>query len=156
MGRRPYSPKVVAEKQKQFLEAYEKYGTVRNACKAIGISRSPTYEKWMTNNVQDFKTRLTTARESFREMLEDIALDRIRAQGPKDNPVLLITMLNANWPEKYRSQASVSDSTAKDLLKEWRTRSKNTPAKKEKDDTDSELTPTQQAEEILKGRKGTR
>ena len=46
-----------------------------------------------------------------------MALERVRAQKPSDSPILLITLLNANLPEKYRPNVVVSDdTTAKQLL----------------------------------------
>jgi len=49
-----------------------------------------------------------------------MALERVRAQKPGDNPSLLITLLAANWPDKYRPNAIAiaiaSNDTAKEVI----------------------------------------
>ena len=43
------------------------------------------------------------------------------------SPVLAITLLNANLPNKYRPAAIMQEETARDLLKEWRRAAQNAP-----------------------------
>jgi hypothetical protein len=45
----------------------------------------------------------------------------------KKVPVLAITLLNANLPNKYRPAAIVQDETARDLLREWRKAARENP-----------------------------
>ena len=47
-------------------------------------------------------------------------------QDAKANPVLLITLLNANLPNKYRPTVVMNDDTAKDVLSQLRTIAKDT------------------------------
>jgi len=55
------------------------------------------------------------------EMLEGIALDRVRNPDKnRGSDVLLLGLLNANLPSKYRPQFAMSEDSAKDLILEWR------------------------------------
>tara|TARA_R110002020_G_scaffold444848_1_gene656485 strand:- start:62 stop:418 length:357 start_codon:yes stop_codon:yes gene_type:complete len=83
--------------------------------------------KWQSNNEFGFTERFEDADILFCENLEQLALDRVKMQDAKANPVLLITLLNANLPQKYRPTVVMSDDTAKDVLKELRTIAKETP-----------------------------
>ena len=84
-------------------------------------------------------------------MLQDLAVNRVKDQGPKDNPVLLITLLNAHWAEKYRPKESGVDETAKDTLKVLRDKFKVVRRTEEKEE--SPRTPQEQVEDILRGKK---
>jgi hypothetical protein len=81
-------------------------------------------------------------------MLQDMAVERVKAQKPGDNPVLLIALLNAHWAEKYRPNAVVSEDVAKEVLAEWRKQRKEERAKQR------EASAVEQAEEILEHRGG--
>ena len=62
------------------------------------------------------------AMQGFREHLETVAMDRIAdPQGNRGSDVLLLGMLNAAWPDKYRPRGEPVDDTALDILKELRT-----------------------------------
>ena len=63
-----------------------------------------------------FRARLAEAHDRFSDRLETIAHRRVELQKPNDNPVLLITLLNANRPEKYRPSATPVDETVKSVL----------------------------------------
>jgi len=54
--------------------------------------------------------------DRFSDRLEAIAHNRVELQKPNDNPLLLITLLNANRPEKYQPSAPPVDETAKSVL----------------------------------------
>tara|TARA_Y100000401_G_scaffold115888_1_gene120443 strand:- start:1328 stop:1804 length:477 start_codon:yes stop_codon:yes gene_type:complete len=145
-------PDDIKARQDAFLALYAEVGSIRAASKELGVNRR-TPMRWIENNVQGFKERFEDAKHNFREMLQDLAVSRVKDQGPKDNPVLLITLLNAHWADKYRPQTTVVDDTAKEVLSEMRKRfkdSKNT----ESEDTSTELTAHEQVENILKGKKG--
>ena len=47
-------------------------------------------------------------------------------QDAKSNPVLLIALLNANLPEKYRPTVVMNDDTAKSVMSELRKLAKET------------------------------
>jgi predicted YcjX-like family ATPase len=60
-------------------------------------------------------------KRSFAESLEGIALDRVKNPDKgKGSDVLLITLLNANMPAKYRPQVAMNEDYAKELIFEWR------------------------------------
>tara|TARA_R100000789_G_C2882177_1_gene114854 strand:- start:22 stop:387 length:366 start_codon:yes stop_codon:yes gene_type:complete len=90
--------------------------------------------KWMKANEFGFFERLEDADILFCENLEQLALERVRSQDAKANPVLLITLLNANLPAKYRPTVVMSDDTAKDVLSELRKLSKDAVSKSDDDD----------------------
>ena len=106
-------------KQDAFLVAFGEVGTVLSACAATGVPRS-TYYGWIENNTYEFKAKKDVAWEIFREYLQDIALQRIKGQGPKDNPVLLMSYLNAFIPEYFKRDSSSTDSNAKEVMAELR------------------------------------
>ena len=88
-------------RQKTFLAVYRETGSVRKSCDAMELKR-PTVDSWIHRDLYGFKDQFRQALEDFREYLQDLAIGRVQDQKPNDNPVLLITLLNAHWPEKYR------------------------------------------------------
>ena len=105
--------------QDVFLTAYSLVGSLRKACDGIDLPRA-TVRSWIHTDSHGFKARFKESQEVFREFLEDIALERVKNQKPNDNPVLLITLLNANYPEKYRRDAYHTDNAAKEIMGEWK------------------------------------
>ena len=144
------APEDVKARQDFFMTLYSELGSIRAAAKEMGINRK-TVNRWIKGDVQGFKERFEESKYDFREMLQDLAVNRVKEQSPKDNPVLLIALLNAHWAEKYRPQVTSVDDTAKEVLGEMRDRFK---AMKKVDDSEetSEVTPQQQVEDILKGK----
>lgn len=61
--------------------------------------------------------RFIVAKNSFADKLENMALLRVEQQKPSDNPTLLIAMLNANRPEKYRPVAGLINEAEDEGLK---------------------------------------
>lgn len=112
-------PEDVISRQDLFLESYKSRGSVRSAVKGINIGRTQVYS-WLSSDTHGFRERFEFAKHDFRDMLEDIALDRVVEQKVSDNPTLLIALLNANLPEKYRPQSIQTDETAKEVIKELR------------------------------------
>tara|TARA_R100000306_G_C4252312_1_gene81052 strand:- start:8 stop:484 length:477 start_codon:yes stop_codon:yes gene_type:complete len=124
--------------QDAFIAAYGECGTVRTACTGAQVSRSTVY-RWIDDNLYGFKDKYHAAQEVFKEYLQDLAVERVKGQGPKDNPVLLITMMNAFIPEKFRRDSQGADSISKEImaeLKRWRKESgkKVNTARSEEDD----------------------
>ena len=78
--------------------------------------------RWEQENLYGFKDKKLEAYQVFKEYLQDLALERVKSQSPKDNPVLLLSMMNAFIPEFNRNnKGDVSE--AKELLSElkrWR------------------------------------
>ena len=143
-------PEDVKARQDLFLSLYSELGSIRAAAKEMNISRrTPT--RWIKDDIQGFKERFEEAKFNFREMLQDIAVNRVKEQGSKDNPVLLIALLNAHWAEKYRPQTTSVDDTAKEVLSDLRDRFKVIKKVEETEET-SDISPQQQVEDILKGK----
>ena len=143
-------PEDVKARQDLFLGLYSEMGSIRAAAKEMNISRrTPT--RWIKDDIQGFKERFEEAKFNFREMLQDIAVNRVKEQGSKDNPVLLIALLNAHWAEKYRPQTTSVDDTAKEVLSDLRDRFKVIKKVEETEDT-NEVSPQQQVENILTGK----
>jgi hypothetical protein len=105
--------------QDAFLAAYVFAGSIKKASEAVDISRY-TVSGWISKDVQGFRVRFEGAKDDFKEYLQDMAVDRVKSQKPGDNPVLLITLLNAHWPEKYRKTGSSADGSAKEVMGEWK------------------------------------
>ena len=113
------NPDLVLARQDAFLVAYGEAGTLRAACDAADVGRS-TITDWNRSDAHGFKAKYATAKELFREHLQDLAFGRVQQQKPNDNPVLLITLLNAHWPEKYRRDGNVVTNEVKEMMVEWK------------------------------------
>ena len=108
-----------AKRKAIFLSAYEEWGTIKKACEVAGISREG-YKNWHTGDLE-FVKQLEFMKESFAESLEVLALERV--QNPDKNrgsDVLLLGLLNANMPAKYRPSIAIDQDSAKELITEWR------------------------------------
>jgi len=111
----------VARKKKQeiFLAALSEWGTLR---KALHLSKLAydTYKTWHARDYE-FAKRCEEARFSFAETLEELALERVlNPDKSRGSDLLLIALLNANNPKKYRPQLQMSDESSKELINEWR------------------------------------
>jgi hypothetical protein len=136
-GRNNAQRKEDSRKRKEiFLNAYEEHGTIRSACAAAGIERN-TYTYWQVHDMV-FAKEMGSRKQAFGEKLEEIALDRVQNPGPgKGGDILVLGLLNANLPSKYRPQFAMSEDTAKDLIIEWRKAAKD--MKKEAAEKPAEL-----------------
>lgn len=105
--------------QEAFLSAFALVGSVKKACEAVGVQRQ-VVSGWSVGNKLGFKDRYASAREDFRESLQDLAVSRVKEQAPGDNPALLIKLLEAHWPDKYRRAGYLTDGTAKEMIEGWR------------------------------------
>jgi hypothetical protein len=108
------------EKRKEiFLEVFEEWGTVKKGCEAAGVTREAY--SWWNKTDPDFAKRVDLTRQSFAESLEAIALDRVKNPDKnRGSDVLLLGLLNANLPAKYRPSVAVDQDSAKELITEWR------------------------------------
>jgi hypothetical protein len=111
-----------ADKEKRkalFLKAYEEWGTVRGAVKVAQVVRS-TFDKWVQDD-PEFMREVDKAKRAFGEYLEELALERVKNPDKnRGSDVLLLGLLNANLPQKFRPQIAMSEDSAKDLIVEWR------------------------------------
>mgnify|MGYP003140936028 CR=1 FL=1 len=138
-----------------FLAAYEEWGTVKKGCEAAGVTRK-AYEKWNERD-PDFTRSVDLVRQSFAESLEAIALERVKnPDKSRGSDVLLLGLLNANMPAKYRPSVAVDQDSAKDLIREWRKASqavlKNTPVVEGSPDADLPVSVEKTLAEILEKR----
>ena len=116
-----------------FLTAFEEWGTVKKGCDAAGIHRN-TYLWWLGSD-PDFTRSVDLMRQSFAESLEAIALERVRDPDKnRGSDVLLLGLLNANMPAKYRPSVAVDQDSAKDLIREWRKASQSVLANSPKEE----------------------
>lgn len=95
--------------RKKFLDALEKGYSVSRACREADIDVR-TAKKWRSDD-QDFADDWDEALESGTDALEDKARDR----AMKDSDSLMVTLLKARRPEKYRERSSVEHSGQLDL-----------------------------------------
>ena len=125
-----------AKRKLDFLEAFEEWGTVRRGCEMAGVSRD-SYTWWQRTD-PEFSRSVDLARQSFAESLESIALDRVKNPDKnRGSDVLLLVLLNANMPAKFRPSIAVDQDSAKELITEWRKASQaviaNSPKKENQD-----------------------
>ena len=108
-------------KQKsRFLKKFKEIKTVYSTCEAVGIPRRTVYQ-WLKDDI-DFKTDFEDIRLGVGEQLESIAfrlVEKMEADQEYGKPLLLITMLNANLPGKYR-QADTTSEESKQLMEDFR------------------------------------
>jgi len=134
----------IVEKQRRdrmssFLGAYAECGTIRKACRVVGVDRKTVYN-WLRADVEGFKELFELANHSYRESLEDMARERLEnPQGNRGSDVLLISQLNARWPERYRANTEGRDQSAKEALQEIRDMHKAWKAKLEAESVEGEL-----------------
>ena len=108
-----------ARRKVMFLRVFEEWGTIRKACDTTGIPRG-TYNRWHSED-PEFSRDVDVARQAFAESLEEIALDRVRNPDKgKGTDILLLGLLNANMPQKFRPQIAMNEDSAKELIIEWR------------------------------------
>ena len=118
--------------QDAFLAAHGEVGTIRKACVAASVSRSTVY-RWIDDNLYGFKDKYDVSLAIFKEYLQDLALERIKGQGPKDNPVLLLAYLNEIMSE----------------LKRWRKESEKIRDKENIEEIDARKNAIDEVEKIL-------
>jgi hypothetical protein len=140
-----------AKRKEVFLAAYEEWGTIKKACELTGITRDG-YKNWQSGD-PEFVRRLDSMRQSFAESLEGLALERVRNPDKnRGSDVLLIGLLNANMPQKYRPQFAMSEDSAKELITEWRKAAKEVGKNRGEEPERLPVTVEQTLSEILERR----
>ena len=112
-----------------FLKEYAKSKTVSSAVTKLKISRDTVYD-WFKQD-PEFKQEFDDAKLAVGEGLESKAfqlIDNMVEKGDYGSPVLLITMLNAHLPERYKQTDTTNDSS-KQLISEFRKMAKDKKAK---------------------------
>lgn len=124
--------------QNKFLKAYGECGVIKYACIAAGIDRS-TYYDWRDND-QEFRERLPDKKSEAIDTLEYAAYvqsvlgteepvvsagkvmynkDGTPCMVRRYSPQLLITLLKANNPEKYKEKQQIEHSGSLTIKTEW-------------------------------------
>ena len=106
-------------RQEAVLRGYEALGNLTAACESAGVSRR-TADHWRRVDALGFADRLANAQGGFGDRLEALAWDQVQRMKPGQNPTLLICLLNATLPNKYRPAVQVDPVTARDTLAELR------------------------------------
>ena len=104
----------------RFLKKFKEIKTIYSTCEAIGLPRRTVY-LWLKED-PEFKADFEDIRLGVGEELESIAFQLVNKMAEKEDyskPVLLITMLNANLPGKYRSTDTTSEDS-KQLMEDFR------------------------------------
>ena len=112
-----------------FLKEYAKSKTVSSAVTKLKVSRDTVYD-WFKQD-PEFKQEFDDAKLAVGEGLESKAfqlIDNMVEKGDYGRPVLLITMLNAHLPERYKQTDTTNDSS-KQLISEFRKMAKDKKAK---------------------------
>jgi len=142
-------------RQAAFLKVYSSGASVREATKAAETTRKAV-SGWIKDDRNGFAKLYDEAQADFKDSLIERAMSRLKDQKSSDSPILLITMLNAYIPEKFRPNVIPTEEVAKETMTELRNLSKKafktTPAERE---TPMESkSPLQQVEDILLAKKG--
>jgi hypothetical protein len=104
------------DRQQTFLRLFGELGRIGDAARGVGMNRQAHYD-WLREDAQGYRGKWELAQAEWREGLESRAMARIDdPQGNRGSDVLLLAMLNAAWPDKYRPGVVVVDDTAKELI----------------------------------------
>ena len=122
------------EKQKDklkadFIEQFKKSRTISSAVSSLPINRDTIYS-WFKQD-PDFKQEFDDEKLAVGEGLESKAcqvIDKMVEKGDYGRPVLLITMLNAHLPERYKQSDNTGDDS-RQLISEFRKMAREKKAK---------------------------
>jgi len=145
--------KETKSKQDIFLRIFSEGAQIKSAALGANISRRQV-RRWVSDDKFGFAAKYDVAREDFKDHLIGMAMTRLETQPT--NTLLLLAMLNAYIPEKFKPTTGSSEEVAKDTIRELRTLAKNAfeakPAAKEEM---TERSAMEQVEEIILQKKGT-
>jgi len=126
-----YLANVTDPRQHAFLVAYPFYGSIVGTAEACGIPVGTCY-RWVNpsgttyKGMQEFHEGFEQAKKAFGDTLEKLAWSRVTdPTGNRGSDVLLLALLNANMPSKYRPNVVLTDDTAKQVLSELRSMARN-------------------------------
>ena len=115
-----YTDKQKESMKELFLQEYKISRTVSSAVSKLEVNRDTIYE-WFKQD-PEFKQNFDDEKLAIGEGLESTAftlIDKILEKGDYGRPVLLITMLNAHLPERYKQTDNTSDDS-RQLISEFR------------------------------------
>ena len=101
--------------QNSFLRPYANNRTKATSARVACIGRSTVYW-WEKKDHLGFKARLAEAEEAYCNMLEDKATALAMELKPGQNSLILVTLLNANMPDKYRPNSVLPSETMTETL----------------------------------------
>ena len=138
-------------RQEQVLEGFSALGNLTAACEAAGVARK-TAEHWRRTDALGFAGRLEAARGGFGDRLESLAWSLVKKMKPGSNPTLLICLLNATLPGRYRVQTAIDPATARDTLSELRQLAASSPGAAAEEERDPAAEAVAEAERLLGAR----
>lgn len=149
-----HSEKTILWQQETFLKTFAEGASVRSSARIASISRN-TLAKWVETDKNGFAKLYDQAQADFKDGLIETAMARIKEQSPKDSPLLLITMLNAYIPERFRPNTIATEEVAKETISELRKLSKQAfeAHPREKEEEMASKSPLEQVEELLTAKK---
>ena len=100
-------------RQDTFCNVYAQVGTISAAAKSCAIDPSTIYA-WAHSDSYGFKKKFEQAKQSFADSLESLAFERVQTRDTND--VLLITLLNAHKPDKYRPNTQNNNEQASEVI----------------------------------------
>ena len=115
-----YTDKQKESMKELFLQEYKISRTVSSAVSKLEVNRDTIYE-WFKQD-PEFKQNFDDEKLAIGEGLESTAftlIDKMLEKGDYGRPVLLITMLNAHLPERYKQTDNTSDDS-RQLISEFR------------------------------------
>jgi len=115
-----FSDKEKVDLKKKFLKKFNQTRTISSAVSGLPVGRNSIYE-WFKED-SEFKQSFDDAKLAVGESLESTAftlIDRMLESGDYSRPLLLITMLNAHLPERYRANDNTGEDS-KQLISEFR------------------------------------
>ena len=115
-----YTDKQKEKIKKQFLDEYKKQRTISSAISGLKVNRDTIYE-WFKQD-PEFKQRFDEEKIAVGESLESNAfrlIDEMMVENDYKRPLLLITMLNAHLPERYKQSDNTGDDS-RQLISEFR------------------------------------
>ena len=109
-ARATYDAKTLAS-QNAFLAAFTHCGSITLAASAVGLHPATVRDSWVKNDALGFQARFHNAQAEFADYLEQLALKRVENptnNGRTGSDVLLMGLLNANHPTKWRHNVQVT------------------------------------------------
>ena len=109
-ARATYDAKTTAS-QDAFLAAFGQCGSIAQAAAAAGVHPATVRDLWVKNDALGFQARFHNAQAEFADYLEQLALKRVENptnNGRTGSDVLLMGLLNANHPTKWRHNVQVT------------------------------------------------
>lgn len=107
------------KRKTRFLAAFSEWGSIKKACELVNIQR-PTYKTWLSRDYV-FSNDMAEAKRVFAEELEELAYERVRNPDKgRGSDLLLIGLLNAHMPDKYRPAVAMNDESAREVITELR------------------------------------